>query len=45
MATGSAAGVDLTAVTLAEPQQVSALLAASTRFDGPIALADVTERR
>lgn len=43
--TGSAARVDLTAVTLADPQEVSTLLSARTRFDGPVALAAVTERR
>lgn len=43
--TGTAAGVDLTAITLKDPQAVAELLSGRTRFDGPVALADVTERR
>lgn len=40
---GSAAGVDLTTVKLAEPTTIFQILSDRTRFDGPIPLAQVTE--
>lgn len=43
--TRSATGVDLTGLTLVDPRTVAEILSERTRFDGPVALADVTERR